>query len=718
VTRHTLAPLLLLLALSVAAPPAWGELAGPTPLPGVAASSDRFGIVEAFQARELARRSGARWQRFAFFWNSIQPDSPDQWLPNHYSTEADVANSIADGIKPVGVLGNPPAWATRNGSVPKNLMLPPSDPENYWARFVGRIAGQYAGQIDDWIIWNEPDITPDSGGSSWAGGTDEYYQLLKLAWQAARAANPRARIVFAGTTYWFDVSRGNRQFFDRVLEVASRDPSAAANGYYFDAVDIHIYSAPTQVWDLTQAFREIMRRYGLSKPIWISELNVVPTNDPAAMVPRGGYRASLDEQASFVIQALALARAADVQRASIYKMIDGKVVNGEPFGLVRNDLSVRPAYVAFQVAATYLSRPGSATRERQGDVEVVTIDSGDRRTTVVWATGPQATTARIPVSGMRAKLVAKDGTVADLPLPSGQSAMEYTIPLPGATANTDDGNPNNYIIGGSPFILAEEGVGDAITISPQEVYFPKTGFNSSGPFLDYFRHRGGLRTFGYPVSRPLKLEGRTVQFYQRQVMEMRPDGTVGLLNILDEGLMPYTRINGAALPAIDQALIKSAPATGTPGYSSRILGFVRANAPDTWNGLAVGFGRTFAQSVRAEEAYGGQRVDAGVLAGLNLEVWGVPTSKPARDPGNDSFVYQRFQRGVMHYDRGTGVTQGLLLADYLKAIITGRNLPADLEAQARTSRLYRQYDNTRPLGLARPEALRDTDMTNAFERGR
>ena len=36
----------------------------------------------------------------------------------------------------------------------------------------------------------------------------------------------------------------------------------------------------------------------------------------------------------------------------------------------------------------------------------------------------------------------------------------------------------------------------------------------------------------------------------------------------------------------------------------------------------------------------------------------------------------------MHYDKGCGCTQGLLLADYLKALITGVNLPADLAAQA------------------------------------
>ena len=616
----------------------------------------------------------------------------------------------------MGLLGNPPAWATRNGSVPKNLSLPLDHPDNYWARFVGRIVGQYAGRIDDWIVWNEPDITPNAPGSTWAGDAEEYYQLLKVAWQAARAVNPHARIVFAGTTYWFDFSRGNRQFFERVLEAAARDPSAPAHGYYFDAVDLHLYSSPSHILTVVEAYRKAMRRHGLSKPVWISELNVVPTDDPAAMVPRGGYRASLDEQASYVIQALALSRAADVERASIYKMKDGPIVNGEPYGLVRNDLSIRPAYVAYQVAAKYLAEPGVVSHVRRGDVELVSIDSGERRTTVMWATGPRSTVARVPLGGVRAKLVAKDGSVSDQLVPPGQ--VEYAIPLPGATTNTADGDPDKYIIGGSPFILVEEGVAEPIALSPHEVYFPKTGYSAAGPFLEYFRRRGGLRTFGYPISRPFRLEGRTVQFYQRLVMELRPSGDVGLLNILDDGLMPYTRANGATFPAVDESLVKTAPAPGTPAYSAKILGYVRDNAPDSWSKLPVGFWRTFAQTVRAEEAYGSQRIDPGVLIGLNLEMWGVPTSRPARDPNNEDFVYLRFQRVIMHYDRSTGQTQALLLADYLKAIITGQGLPADLEEQARTSRLYRQYDNARPLGLSRPGDLPRTDMTDAFERGR
>jgi polysaccharide biosynthesis protein PslG len=246
-------------------------------------------------------------------------------------------------------------------------------------------------------------------------------------------------------------------------------------------------------------------------------------------------------------------------------------------------------------------------------------------------------------------------------------------------------------------------------------FFQETGFRlGNAAFADYFQKRGGLRTFGYPVSRPFLFLGTEVQFFQRQIMQTRADGSVGTLNILDPELMPYTRINGSVFPATNPSILAGAPSAGTPDYAERVLEFVRANVPDVWNGIPVNFLQTFLNTVRYEEAFPTGEQGPGIMPSINLELWGVPTSEPAFDPSNAGFVYLRFQRGIMHYDASTGATQGLLLADYLKSIITGRNLPPDLEEQARTSRFYRQYDPIRPQGLARPAALPGTDLATAF----
>jgi hypothetical protein len=245
--------------------------------------------------------------------------------------------------------------------------------------------------------------------------------------------------------------------------------------------------------------------------------------------------------------------------------------------------------------------------------------------------------------------------------------------------------------------------------------FPETGFAiANTAFADYFAKRGGLRTFGYPVSNGFLLLGTPVQLFQRQVMQLRPDGSVGTLNILDGDIMPYTRINGSVFPAVDPVLLAQAPDPGAPNYGIRVLQFANQHTPDAWNGLMTNFRQTFLNTVRYEEAFPDRAMGPGIMPSINLELWGIPTSAPAFDPSNTGFVYLRFQRGIMHFDASTNTTQGLLLADYLKAILTGENLPPDLEAQASSGRFYRQYDPNRPRALARPDELPGTDLTGAF----
>src|SRR5207245_699567 len=65
-----------------------------------------------------------------------------------------------------------------------------------------------------------------------------------------------------------------------------------------------------------------------------------------------------DQQAAYVLEGFALARAAGAARMSIYKMLDeGPEGPGELYGLVRNDGSTRPAFDAYKTAVKYLSNP-------------------------------------------------------------------------------------------------------------------------------------------------------------------------------------------------------------------------------------------------------------------------------------------------------------------------------------------------------------------------
>ena len=246
-------------------------------------------------------------------------------------------------------------------------------------------------------------------------------------------------------------------------------------------------------------------------------------------------------------------------------------------------------------------------------------------------------------------------------------------------------------------------------------YFVETRFRIDNDAIwGYFQARGVVDVFGFPVSRTFTFLGCTTQILQRQVAQVCIDGQPRLVNLLDPEIFPYTQVNGSTFPAPDPSLKALTPQVGDPSYATAILDFVRANAPDTFNDRPVGFGRTFFGSVQPSRA---GTSDPGILGLLDLEVWGVPISRPQADPSNQNFIYQRFQRGIMHFDASTGATRGILLADYLKSILTGQNVPGDLRQQAQGSRLYAQYAPGAPMWLARPSDLPGTDLTFAFEQG-
>jgi N-acetylmuramoyl-L-alanine amidase len=257
----------------------------------------------------------------------------------------------------------------------------------------------------------------------------------------------------------------------------------------------------------------------------------------------------------------------------------------------------------------------------------------------------------------------------------------------------------------------------AVQAADDPRYFPQTRHRiDDDRFWDFFQRRGGVRTFGYPVSGTFTLLNQEVQIFQRQVLQLQPNGGVGTLNLLDDGLMPYTKINGSTFPAPDPALLKSAPDVSDRDYHAKALQFVKEQAPEVWQGQPVKFFSTFSSTVRAEDAFPDGKVNENLLQGFNLEIWGLPTSKPTADPSNGGFIYQRFQRGILHYDWSCQCTQGLLLGQYFRGLILQRDLPGDLQAQAKDSRFFGQYRAARDGRPERPKDLPGTDFSSAFSR--
>jgi hypothetical protein len=262
--------------------------------------------------------------------------------------------------------------------------------------------------------------------------------------------------------------------------------------------------------------------------------------------------------------------------------------------------------------------------------------------------------------------------------------------------------------------LIGPGAAEAVDAA-EPAYFAETGYRvGNAAFWDYFQRRGGVRAFGYPVSRVFSMNGLPVQIFQRRALQLHSGGRVVQLNLLDPEFLPYRRLGGVTVPPQDPDLLKRAPAPGSKGYDQVIQEYVRA-ATRTSELPGDPFQRTFAGTVALGEAFPRGGGNAGLLAGIDLEMWGLPTSRPAPDPNNGNFAYQRFQRGVMHYDAKRGTTQGLLLGDAFKAVLTGANLPPDLAEEAKGSPYLARYDNAAPRGLKPGPELPGADLKNAFE---
>ncbi len=365
--------------------------------------------MEAFVNADAATAAGAGYSRIILRWDVIQPDGPADWKPANVP-DPFVAAELAAGREVVAILIGTPKWAALR---PEDGARAVPDMDA-WAAFARRMAQHYQGRIRHWIIWNEPDVW-EAGhpGQTWAGTVEDYARLLKTAYTAIKGVDPTLQVHVAGLTYFWDWSHGRRQYLDRLLDVLAADPSAKANGYYFDAVVYHLYFKPLQAPKVLGEARASLQKHGIKgKELWVNETNAPPSEDKLeAPWSKPRYRVSLDEQAAFVLQEFSLAFAAGASRVEFYKLRNSAdhPESIEPYGLLRGDDSRRPAFYAYQVATTYLRDFRTAAREQAGAVNAVTFDRGSATTTVVWTTAAKAGRVAVRAAGGEALLVNERG---------------------------------------------------------------------------------------------------------------------------------------------------------------------------------------------------------------------------------------------------------------------------------------------------------------------
>ncbi len=448
--RPILVVLLVAPALSFAAPAA---AEGTKP-------DTRFGAVEAMWDPVATAEAAVGWERILFYWSELQPNGPDDWngyhVPRHWLDAA-----AQEGRQVIGLIKHTPGWATDGSAgcgVPRGLDLTVDDPGNLWAVFVRRVVSAYAGRVDRWIIWNEPDIAVGTYGFEWCGSLESYYRLVKVAYLAAKEVNPQVKIHLAGLTTSHDP-----YYLQRFLAYALRDPTGPEHGYYFDVVSVHIYFRTDWVVHVLNRTRATLQAHGLHKPIWVNETNASPDSDPEWPLVRPRWRVSLEEQAGFLLQGFALALSTGAERVAVYKLKDtGLPPGGEPFGLLRPDGSRRPAFDAYKLITRHYAGTVSAQTQRHSLYQVVVLNRGDRTTRVLWARTGSDVSVTVPALAPEAQLIDQTGAQQLLAAQAG----EYTLTLPGARCADE---AFGCIIGGHTYLLVEEGSG---TVPPVATEVP------------------------------------------------------------------------------------------------------------------------------------------------------------------------------------------------------------------------------------------------------
>lgn len=128
---------------------------------------------------------------------------------------------------------------------------------------------------------------------------------------------------------------------------------------------------------------------------------------------------------------------------------------------------------------------------------------------------------------------------------------------------------------------------------PSTVYFPQTRHNLSGEFLLYWKERGGLSIFGYPLSEPFTERGYTVQYFERNRFELHPENQPPYNVLL--GRLGADQVAGRVFPVV--APFESGPNHRYFPETGHSLGFAFLGYWNRNGGLAQ-FGYPISEEIR------------------------------------------------------------------------------------------------------------------------
>jgi len=194
---------------------------------------------------KLAKGAGFTWSKQMFQWDYIEGAGKGKFAWNEPDRLVKAANQA--GLKIVARVDWTPVWARPAGAPKDGAWNGPPTNFSDFGDFVYALVSRYKagspnGHIDAFEIWNEPNLAREWGGKPPSAA--EYVQLLKVAYQAAKKADPTAMIISAGLSPTGTVSpdaRPDDLYLDEMYQAGAKD--------YFDVlgVDAPGYKAPPEM---------------------------------------------------------------------------------------------------------------------------------------------------------------------------------------------------------------------------------------------------------------------------------------------------------------------------------------------------------------------------------------------------------------------------------------------------------------------------------------
>jgi hypothetical protein len=434
----------------------------------------------------MTDEANAYWLRSAFFdWESIQPQRTG--TPKyHWDTVNEWALQEASlrGINIIATVKYTPSWAQKYKDVSCGPVA--QDSLDEFAQFMVALVERYGAppyNVKYWEIGNEPDVDrslvpPNNFYGCWGEIDDhlyyggEYYaEMLKHVYPAVKAVDPNAKILVGGLLLDCDPTdpQGEDCNPGNFLEGILHHYGANDGGNYFDIVSFHGF-APyigSLVWDeawstwgprggvvLGKAdfLREVMAKYGVDKPLFLSEASLLCPPSQNFLEEMGGYGVEnpllyskdalllsstsdftcdppdaqfYEAQADYVIWVHVRNIAAGIMGTTWYTITGPGWVNG---GLLDGNQNPRPAYNSFQFMAEELRNANYIGKvwlyySQYPLLRVYEFKKSGKRIWVIWASDEQPSSIKLP--GETTKVFDKYGD--DITPANGQITVKSPI---------------------------------------------------------------------------------------------------------------------------------------------------------------------------------------------------------------------------------------------------------------------------------------------------